>query len=168
MTPVPDRPSLTSASIGIMAGQDNDTLATASLEGFQKTFAVNTFGPFLLTQALLPNLLSSQSGGKIGMISSRVGSMGDNTSGGMYAYRSSKAALNSIAKTLAVELKEKNITVVVLHPGFVKTPLDPKNADLPDALMPDEAAGKLWKLYQSKDINDTGKFWHRDEYELPW
>lgn len=150
-----------------MLGESKDTLEAASLEVFQKTFAVNTFGPFLLTQALMPNLLASPSP-KIGMVSSRVGSMGDNSSGGSYAYRSSKAALNSISKSLAVDLKDKNVPLIILHPGYVKTPLAGDSANIPEAVEPEEAAAKLWKLYQSKDIQDSGKFWHRENYELPW
>lgn len=152
---------------GIMAREEDDTLETCNLEVLQKTFAVNTYGPFLLTQALLPSLLASPSP-KIGMVSSRVGSMGDNSSGGTYAYRASKAALNSLSKNLAVELKDKNLPVIMLHPGFVKTPLNPKVEGNKEAIEPDEAAQKLWKLFQSKTLQDTGKFWHRDNYELPW
>ena len=150
-----------------MVGQENDTLETCNLSVLQKTFAVNTYGPFLLTQALLPNLKAS-SNGKIGMVSSRVGSIADNSSGGSYAYRASKAALNSISKTLSIELKDKNIPVIILHPGFVRTPIDPHNAGIKEAVDPPEAAEKLWKVYQSKGLEDTGKFWHRENYELPW
>jgi NAD(P)-dependent dehydrogenase (short-subunit alcohol dehydrogenase family) len=152
---------------GTMARQDNDTLETCNLAVLQQTFAVNTYGPLLLVQALLPNLERSNMA-KIGMVSSRVGSINDNSSGGSYAYRASKAALNSLSKSLSIDLKDKNIPVVVLHPGLVRTNMDPKNWEIEEAVNPDEAAEKLWKVYQSKGIEDTGKFWHREGQELPW
>lgn len=140
------------------------------MEVFQKTFAVNTFGVFLLTQALLPNVLkSAHAHPKIGIVSSRVGSVGDNSTGGHYAYRSSKAAVNSIGKSLAVELKEKGVTVMLLHPGFVQTNLLPKAKMPPETVQPEEAARKLWEnIVSKKTTEDTGKFWHREGYELPW
>ncbi|KAG9728562.1 hypothetical protein KCU73_g12343, partial [Aureobasidium melanogenum] len=77
-------------------------------------------------------------------------------------------AVNSIGKSLAMDLKDKGIAVSLLHPGIVKTGLDPTAADTYEAVMPDEAATKLWKVWQSKNIEDTGKFWHREGQELPW
>ena len=136
----------------------------------EHTFAANTFGPLLLTQALLPNVLKSSTK-KIGIVSSRVGSIGDNSTGGHYAYRSSKAAVNSIGKSLAVDLKDKGVTVMLLHPGIVKTNLlaSAKMTPLPDAVEPEEAARKLWgNIVSVKELSDTGKFWHREGFELPW
>jgi NAD(P)-dependent dehydrogenase (short-subunit alcohol dehydrogenase family) len=101
-------------------------------------------------------------------MSSRVGSIEDNTSGGMYAYRSSKAALNSICRSLAMDLKDKGVVVVIMHPGYVKTGLDPDTHSMDEAVEPDEAASKLWKVLTSKNIEETGRFWHREGQELPW
>lgn len=147
---------------------EKDALQTTDLDILQKTFAVNTFGPLLFTQALLPNILRSSSP-KIGIVSSRVGSIGDNSSGGHYAYRSSKAAVNSIGKSLAVDLKDQGVTVMLLHPGFVRTNLMPGVKMPPETVEPEEAALKLWKnIISQKTIADTGKFWHREGFELPW
>lgn len=133
----------------------------------QKVFAVNAFGPFLVTQAFLPNILKSKTP-KIGILTSRVGSVGDNTSGGMYAYRSSKAAANQVARTFAMDLKDKGVIVTILHPGFVRSGLLPGN-DGPEFVDPEEAAIKLWKnIVSQKTIEDTGKFWHREGHELIW
>ncbi|KAI9810753.1 MAG: hypothetical protein M1827_006091 [Pycnora praestabilis] len=152
---------------GVMAPAEQDSLENTDLATMIRTFMINTFGPLLLTQALLPNLLLSSSP-RIGNMSSRVGSIGDNTTGGHYAYRSSKAALNSISKSLAMDLKSKGVVTVMLHPGYVRTGLDPTTYTRSDAVEPTYAAKKLWKVLMNKNIEDTGTFWHREGQELPW
>ncbi len=153
---------------GIMPAHAADTLRSVNLESLQSTFAVNTFGPLLLTQALLDNVLSADEPRHIAVVSSRVGSMADNSSGGNYAYRSSKAAVNSIFKNLAVDLKDRNVTVSMLHPGFVRTNLDPDVDRNEGVVEPEEAATKLWGLLKGKTVEETGRFWHREGMELPW
>lgn len=129
---------------------------------------MNTYGPFFVSQTLLPNLEAAKHA-KIGIVSSRVGSIGDNSTGGHYAYRSSKAAVNSIGKSMAMDLKEKGITVLLLHPGFVETGILPKDKMPPEAVQPVEAAEKLWgNVVRVKGIEETGTFWHREGFELPW
>lgn len=150
-----------------MAPPQQDQLDTVNAPILSKTFDVNTFGPLLLTQALLPNLLATPNS-RIGIVSSRVGSIGDNSSGGSYAYRASKAAVNSIGKSMAMDLKDKGIVVSLLHPGFTKTNLMPGSDPHPESVEPEEAASKLWNVMKSKEMEDTGKFWHREGYELPW
>lgn len=110
---------ITYSATGIMVPKEQDALETVRQSVLDRTFAVNTYGPLLLTQALLPNVLRS-SQPRLGFMSSRVGSIADNSSGGSYAYRASKAALNSICKSMAVELKGKGVVVVIMHPGYVK------------------------------------------------
>ncbi|KIX08041.1 uncharacterized protein Z518_02696 [Rhinocladiella mackenziei CBS 650.93] len=153
---------------GVASASEKDSLTTTNLQILQRTFAVNTFGPLLLTQALLPDILKS-SHPKIGIVSSRVGSVGDNSTGGHYAYRSSKAAVNSIGKSMAIDLKDKGVTVMLLHPGYVRTNLLPTAKMPPETVEPEEAATKLWQnIVSKKQIEDTGKFWHREGFELPW
>jgi len=154
---------------GIMFPKDQDSLQSTSLSVLEKTFAVNTFGPLLLTQALLPNLLKAPNP-KVGNMSSRVGSMADNRTGGSYAYRASKAALNSVSKSLAVDLKEKGVVVVILHPGIVRTGLDGSRESwkAEGAVEPEVAVSRLWGVLMGKGIEETGRFWHRDGYELEW
>lgn len=166
------RPLCTSAdSIGVMEPHETDTLETVNLPTFHKTFAVNTVGPLLLTQALLPNILAAQHP-RIAVVSSRVGSIGDNTSGGAYSYRSSKAAVNALFKSLAVDLKEKNVPVLILHPGIVKTNLDPRwkdgTSEVQGAVLPEQAASELWRVLMGKGMESTGRFYHRNGEELPW
>jgi NAD(P)-dependent dehydrogenase (short-subunit alcohol dehydrogenase family) len=122
-----------------------------------------------VTQTLLPNLHAASSPAKIGIVSSRVGSIGDNSSGGHYAYRSSKAAVNSVGKSLAMDLKKDGIAVLLLHPGFVKSGLLPDAKMPPETVMPEEAAEKLWRnVVKVKGMEETGTFWHREGFELPW
>jgi NAD(P)-dependent dehydrogenase (short-subunit alcohol dehydrogenase family) len=157
---------------GVMYPQDSDTLEKVNLTKLQKTFAVNAFGPLLLTQALLPSIELADRP-LIAVMSSRVGSIGDNSTGGMYSYRSSKTAANMLFYNLSVDLKPKNITVLVLHPGIVKTNMDRRwkqggNEDIQGAVEPEAAASDLWKVLMGKGLESTGKFFHRNGEELPW
>ena len=143
-------------------------METVTLQTLEKTFAVNTYGPLLLTQALLPYLLLAKEP-KVAVISSRMGSIADNASGGQYAYRASKAAANAVFKTLAVDLRNKGVAVVLLHPGIVRTnmttAIEEGNAL---AVEPDEAVKELWTVLREKGMDDSGKWWHRNGKELPW
>ena len=157
---------------GIMFPDHSDTLDKVTVTKLQKTFAVNTFGPLLLTQALLPNIEKAQHP-RIAVMSSRVGSIADNSTGGMYSYRSSKTAVNMLFKNLAIDLKDKNVPVILLHPGIVKSNLDQmwKNRgkeDVKGAVEPEVAASDLWRVLMSKGLESTGKFFHRSGEELPW
>jgi len=148
-------------------------LGSLNPETIEASFRTNTFGPLFLSQALLSNLLASASSApkqltQIANITSRVGSIGDNSSGGMYAYRSSKAALNMIGKNMAVELKDKNVVVSLIHPGMVNTPFFNHGNDNPLAVSAEYAAEKCWEVMMKVDKESTGKNWHRDGYELPW
>jgi len=152
---------------GVMSPQDDDRFETVSPEVLTKTFETNTFGPLLLTQALLSNLLLSDNP-RVGIVSSRVGSIEDNNTGGSYAYRASKAAVNSVGKSMSVDLKQRGIVVSLLHPGITRTNISASVTQHPESVEPEEAAGKLWRIMSGVGMEDTGKFWHREGYELPW
>jgi NAD(P)-dependent dehydrogenase (short-subunit alcohol dehydrogenase family) len=157
---------------GIMFPHEDDTLEAVNIKAFENTFAVNTFGPLLLTQALLPNVLKAPHP-RIAVVSSRVGSLSDNSTGGMYSYRSSKAAVNMLFKNLAIDLEPKNVPVLLLHPGIVKTNLDKNwknggNENVKGAVEPGVAATELYRVLMSKGMESSGKFWHRNGEELPW
>lgn len=124
-------------------------------------FEVNTLAPLFLTEALLPNLAA---GSKIAFITSRVGSIGDNSSGGYYGYRMSKVALNIAGKSLSIELKSRGIAVAMLHPGFVRTEMTGGAGDIDAAT----AAKQLAERIAALDLAHSGRFWHARGSELPW
>ena len=107
-----------------------DDLKTLDETTMNRCFNVNAFGPFFLSQALLPNILAASGPRHLCVTSSRVGSMADNSSGRYYSYRASKAAVNSLFKNFAVELKDKDVIVSLLHPGFTNSNLDPDNVSI--------------------------------------
>lgn len=123
-------------------------------------FNVNTLGPLRVTEALRNNLAE---GSKVAIVSSRVGSIADNVSGGYYGYRASKAAVNQVATNLVHEFKPKGIAVAVLHPGLVAT-------DMTDGegITPAESAKGLIQRIDDLTIDTTGGFWHAEGYMLPW
>ena len=96
----------------------NESLGELDFEAIRRQFEVNTLGPLRVTESALPFLTE---GSKVAHVTSRMGSITDNTSGAYYGYRASKAALNAVAKSLSVDLAPKGVSVVVLHPGFVRT-----------------------------------------------
>ena len=143
---------------GILIDENLDNMNWATM---RQQFEVNTLGPLRVTHALLPTM---GEGGKVGLMTSRMGSIADNDSGGRYGYRMSKAALNAAGKSLSVDLKPRGIAVAILHPGFVRTEMTGGNG----MIDPDEAAGRLIQRMDELDLEGTGTFWHSDGSVLPW
>jgi NAD(P)-dependent dehydrogenase (short-subunit alcohol dehydrogenase family) len=143
----------------------NDELGKLEKEDFCKIFQVNTVAPLMMTEKFLP-LLNKGEDSKVINISSNSGCISKRSrKGGGYSYSSSKAALNMITKALSVELAEKGIIVVSLHPGWVKTTMEyTENAPL----MPEESVKGLVKVIESLNMEDTGKFMDWQGNELPW
>tara|TARA_B100001059_G_C17814937_1_gene574586 strand:- start:324 stop:983 length:660 start_codon:yes stop_codon:yes gene_type:complete len=123
-------------------------------------FCVNALGPLRVCETLESNL---KEGSKIIIISSRVGSISDNSSGGFYGYRASKTAVNQIGMNLMHEFKPRGISVALLHPGFVATDM---TAD--QGIAPEMSAKGLISCIDKLDVTNTGKFWHAKGYKLPW
>ena len=138
-----------------------DALETLDPEVIRRSLEVNALGPLRLTKALLPRL---GKGSKVALMTSRMGSLADNTSGGMYAYRMSKAALNMAGVSLARDLAPKGVSVVILHPGFIRTDMTGHagNEDPPAA-----AKGLLARIDELGPAS-SGKFFHANGQELPW
>jgi NAD(P)-dependent dehydrogenase (short-subunit alcohol dehydrogenase family) len=133
----------------------------ADADSLRTQFETNTLAPLLLTEALLPNL---GNGSKIAIITSRMGSIADNSSGGYYGYRMSKGALNVAGKSLAIDLKPRGIAVALLHPGFVRTDMTGGVGDIDAA----SSAAQLIERIDALDLEHSGHFWHARGEELPW
>ena len=127
----------------------------------RQQFDVNALAPLLLASALIPSM---SAGGKLVFMSSRMGSIQDNTSGGEYGYRMSKAALNSAVKSLSIDLKDQGISVGVLHPGMVQTRMNLTS----DGIPPQEAVANLLDRIGQLSLETTGTFWHAEGKVLPW
>ncbi|MEB3275617.1 MAG: SDR family oxidoreductase [Cyanobacteriota bacterium] len=144
---------------GILEGSSLDNLDPASL---RRQFEVNALAPLLLSRALLGNL---HPGSKLALMSSRMGSIDDNSSGGSYGYRLSKVALNMAGRSLAIDLKPRGIAVALLHPGLVCTRMIQFN---PQGIRPDEAVTGLLARIDALTLETSGSFWHANGTELPW
>ncbi|WP_019529538.1 SDR family oxidoreductase [Dasania marina] len=143
---------------GILVSQSLETLC---FDDVARQFEVNAMGPLRLTHALLGNL---GEGSKIAMVTSRMGSMADNGSGGQYGYRMSKAALNAASVSLAQDLKNRGIAVAILHPGYVQTEM----VGFGGEVAPEDAAGRLIARVDALNLQNTGTFWHANGEVLPW
>jgi NAD(P)-dependent dehydrogenase (short-subunit alcohol dehydrogenase family) len=139
----------------------NETLEHMSVKTLEYQFRVNAIGPLMVTQMLRQQLVK---GAKVAMITSRMGSVTDNTSGGYYGYRMSKAALNIAGVSLAHDLKEQDVAVALLHPGYVKTEMVNYNGDISAAV----AAERLMQRIEELNLDNTGTFWHSNGEVLPW
>jgi len=137
-----------------------DSLDSLDFEAMERQFRVNALGPLRVTVALLPKL---GNGSKVGIITSRMGSVKDNTSGGYYGYRMSKAAVNMAGMSLARDLQQRGIAVGLLHPGMVATDMTGKQG-----VPPEQSARGLIQRMDALTMADTGSFWHADGEALPW
>jgi len=146
---------------GIADGIAMDELNEQTIASCKRMFEVNSLGPLLTTQALVGNL---GEGSKVGIITSRMGSIDDNDSGGSYGYRMSKAAVNAAGKSLSIDLKPQGIAVAILHPGWVRTDMTGHNG----LIDTDESASGLLMRMEELNIENSGSFWHTNGDLLPW
>jgi NAD(P)-dependent dehydrogenase (short-subunit alcohol dehydrogenase family) len=146
---------------GIANGIAMDDLDEENIASCKRMFEVNSLGPLLTTQALVNNL---SEGSKVGIITSRMGSVTDNDSGGSYGYRMSKAAVNAAGKSLAIDLKPQGIAVAILHPGWVKTDMTDHTGLIDTA----ESVAGLIERMKALNLDNTGGFWHANGDQLPW
>lgn len=133
-----------------------------------RQFEVNAVGPFLTTRALLPNLrlaAAQQGQAFVAQITSRMGSITDNTSGGYYGYRASKSALNMLTKSLTVDLNPEKIGVLLLHPGYVNTAI----VSFSGTVEPDDSVQRMVRIIERAKIEDSAKMFHFENGDvLPW
>lgn len=131
-------------------------------EGIRRQFEVNALAPLLLVRALLDHL---PRGAKVALMTSRMGSIDDNTSGGSYGYRMSKVALNIAGRSLAIDLRPRGIAVAILHPGLVRTRMIQFN---PQGISPEESVRGLLARIDALSLDTSGTFWHANGQVLPW
>jgi NAD(P)-dependent dehydrogenase (short-subunit alcohol dehydrogenase family) len=131
------------------------------LEEVRAQFEVNALAPLRLAAALRPAL---RPGAKIGVITSRMGSIGDNGSGGAYGYRMSKAALNAMSVSLSRDLRAARVAVAILHPGFVRTDMTGHQGNI----TAEESARQLVDRLDALTLETSGTFWHANGQVLPW
>ena len=138
-----------------------DDLDGVDLDDVRAQIEVNALGPLRVVKALRQNI---RRGGKLALITSRMGSIADNGSGGYYGYRMSKAALNAAGMSLARDLRGAGIAVAILHPGYVRTDMTEGSGNID----PDAAAKQLVDRVDALNLETTGTFWHANGQVLPW
>lgn len=146
-----------------VAGPIPQRFGPIDTEEWLETLRINTLAPYLMAVAFVEQVARSNSR-IIATIGSQLGSIADNTSGGRYAYRTSKAAVHMVMKGLSVDLADRRITSVALHPGWVKTNIGGPQAPV----SPVESAAGLYRLLATLTPEDSGKLWSWDGSQLPW
>ncbi|HSV53669.1 MAG TPA: SDR family oxidoreductase [Burkholderiaceae bacterium] len=142
-----------------------DELGRIDYDDMRRQFEINTLGPLRVAEACVPFL---KPGAKLGIVTSRVGSLGDNGSGGMYAYRVSKAGANMVALNLHHDLSKKGMSVVALHPGMVATDLTKDYPGSFNYIQPEEAARGLIARMDELTPATSGQFRHANGDKLLW
>ena len=137
-----------------------ETAGALDFEQISYQFTVNALAPLRLVHGLAERL---SDGAKVGIITSRVGSIGDNQTGGLYGYRMSKAAANMMGVNLSHELGQRGIAVALLHPGLVATEMTGSQG-----IEPALAAKGIIERMHALEMRTSGRFWHAEGHELPW
>jgi len=137
-----------------------ESFGAIDYESMLEQYEVNALGPLRVVEALAANL---RDGSKVAIVTSRVGSIDDNGSGGNWGYRASKTAVNMIGTNLMHELKPRGIAVALLHPGLVATDMTGQHGISPT----ESASGQLARI-DELNIENSGGFWHAEGYRLPW
>jgi NAD(P)-dependent dehydrogenase (short-subunit alcohol dehydrogenase family) len=144
-------------------GPRGQTIGNIDYDAWAKVLDANTVGPMRVAEAFVDNV--SRSDRKlIVTLTSGMGSLADNTSGGSIAYRSSKAAVNMVMRSLAIDLAPRGITCVVVNPGWVQTEMGGPHA----RISPAESVTKLRHLIDTLGPTQSGKFFNYDGREYPW
>ncbi|MCJ1473007.1 hypothetical protein MMC13_001656 [Lambiella insularis] len=142
-----------------------ETIEVMDPETFSKTLQINILGSFLLIRALLPNLKASQHPpAKCVVMSSRMGSIGSNSDGGSYAYRASKAGLNAVIKSFAIDVPD--VCFTIMHPGRVESRMTHVREE--GAVDAKDAINEMMPVIEGLGKKDSGKFYLKDGSEIPW
>ncbi len=152
---------------GVMSAPSGRVFGSVTRQDFERTVTINGFGPLALTQALAGNLKAAadaEGTATVAVVSSKMGSMGDNGGGGAYVYRASKAAANAVAVSMARDLLDDGILTVILHPGWVRTDMGGPNG-LIDA--PESVSG-MRAVIARASRETAGRFFDQQGQEIPW
>ena len=144
-------------------GSDKNEFGAVDVESWLQTFQVNSIAPLKMVETFSEQLAMGKRK-LVACMSSKMGSMADNGSGGSYIYRSSKAALNAVVKSLSVDLKAQGIITVALHPGWVKTHMGGPDAEITTS----ECVEQLFNNLSALSIDDSGRFIDLDGSDIPW
>jgi NAD(P)-dependent dehydrogenase (short-subunit alcohol dehydrogenase family) len=144
-------------------GPRGQTIGNIDYEAWRKVLAVNTLGPMLVSEAFVEHVARSDRK-LIVTLTSGMGSIADNSSGGSVVYRSSKAAVNMVMRSLAIDLAPRGIVCVVVNPGWVRTDMGGPNA----TLEPSDSIGALRRLIATFGPEQSGKFFNHTGREYPW
>jgi NAD(P)-dependent dehydrogenase (short-subunit alcohol dehydrogenase family) len=151
---------LNNAGVGGARGQ---SIGNIDYDTWAKVLDVNTMGPMRVAEAFVDHVARSERK-LIVTLTSGMGSIDDNTSGGAFAYRSSKAAVNMVMRSLAIDLASRGITCIVVNPGWVRTDMGGPNAPL----TPSESIARLRRLIENLAPTHSGKFFNHDGREYTW
>lgn len=144
-------------------GPDRQSLENLDYDEWMEAFRINCMAQVKLAQAFLDHVARSD-GKTMIALTSRMGSIEDNTSGGSYVYRTCKAALNAALKTLAVDLAPRGILAAVVHPGWVKTEMGGPGA----RISTETSVAAIRKIIEGLGPEESGRFWSWDGTEIPW
>ena len=144
-------------------GPRNSSFGNVDEENWIPAIKVNAIAPILLTQLIIKNIRAGADK-KLIYITSKMGSIDDNKGGGAYVYRSSKTALNSVVKSLSVDLENEGMTVALIHPGWVKTDMGGPNAIIDREI----SVRGMTEVISNLDISSTGNFYNYDGSIIPW
>jgi NAD(P)-dependent dehydrogenase (short-subunit alcohol dehydrogenase family) len=144
-------------------GAGGQTIGSLDYDNWMQVLEVNVLGPARVSEAFLERVARSDQR-LIVTITSGMGSLADNSSGGYIAYRTSKAAVNMLVRSAAIDLKPRGITCVVVNPGWVKTDMGGPNA----RLSPEDSISSMRRLISKLGPEDSGKFYNYDGREYPW
>lgn len=152
---------------GTYGARDAGRFGAVDAEEFLKVQRINALGPLLVTQALtscLEKAAAERGEARVAVVSSKMGSIGENTSGGSYIYRASKASANAVVRSMAHDLRERGIVVIVLHPGWVRTDMGGPNG----LIDPPESVSGMRSVIASTPPDRAGCFFNYDGKEIPW
>ncbi len=144
-------------------GPRTSVFGQVDVKAWRQVLEINTIAPLMLAQTFVEQVAASEQK-VIAVISSRVGSIEDNSSGGGYIYRSSKTAVNQVVKSLSIDLVERGISTLSLHPGWVKTDMGGSEAEI----FPAESVAGLKQILTGAGLSENGMFFDYDGSVIPW